>query len=74
MRGSSRRQRCVRAVHGGAGFSPRTASGPYLAGLRRALEAGCRIAVALTPAPFPPGVDTPDDLARAEALMASQPG
>ena len=40
----------------------------------RALEAGCRIAVALTPAPFPPGVDTPDDLARAEALMASQPG
>jgi 3-deoxy-manno-octulosonate cytidylyltransferase (CMP-KDO synthetase) len=40
----------------------------------RALEAGCRIAVALTPAPFPPGVDTPDDLVRAEALMASQPG
>ena len=40
----------------------------------RALEAGYRIAVALTPAPFPPGVDTPDDLARAEALMASQPG
>ena len=40
----------------------------------RALEAGYRIAVALTPAPFPPGVDTPDDLVRAEALMASQPG
>ncbi|MFC3715766.1 3-deoxy-manno-octulosonate cytidylyltransferase [Luteimonas soli] len=32
----------------------------------RALEAGHRIAVALTPEPFPSGVDTPDDLARAE--------
>ncbi|GHC05821.1 3-deoxy-manno-octulosonate cytidylyltransferase [Thermomonas carbonis] len=32
----------------------------------RALEAGWRIAVALAPSPFPPGVDTPDDLARAE--------
>ena len=32
----------------------------------RALEAGHRIAVALTPEPFPPGVDTPEDLARAE--------
>lgn len=36
----------------------------------RALEAGCRIAVALTPESFPPGVDTPEDLARAEALLA----
>lgn len=36
----------------------------------RVLEAGFRIAVALTPAPFPPGVDTPDDLARAEVRMA----
>jgi len=35
----------------------------------RVLEAGHRIAVALTPAPFPPGVDTPEDLARAEALL-----
>ena len=35
----------------------------------RVLEAGCRIAVALTPEPFPPGVDTPEDLARAEARM-----
>ena len=34
----------------------------------RALEAGWRIAVALAPSPFPPGVDTPDDLARAERL------
>ena len=32
----------------------------------RALEAGWRIAVRLTPSPFPPGVDTPEDLARAE--------
>jgi 3-deoxy-manno-octulosonate cytidylyltransferase (CMP-KDO synthetase) len=37
----------------------------------RVLEAGFRIAVALTPAPFPPGVDTPDDLARAEARLAA---
>ena len=36
----------------------------------RALEAGIRIAVELTPDPFPPGVDTPEDLARAEARMA----
>ena len=34
----------------------------------RALEAGWRIAVALAPSPFPPGVDTPEDLARAERL------
>lgn len=32
----------------------------------RVLESGYRIAVALTPEPFPPGVDTPEDLARAE--------
>ena len=36
----------------------------------RALEAGFRIAVALTPEPFPPGVDTPEDLARAERHLA----
>ena len=35
----------------------------------RVLEAGYRIAVALTPEPFPPGVDTPEDLARAEAWL-----
>jgi 3-deoxy-manno-octulosonate cytidylyltransferase (CMP-KDO synthetase) len=34
----------------------------------RALEAGWRIAVALAPSPFPPGVDTPEDLARANTL------
>ncbi|WP_133478001.1 3-deoxy-manno-octulosonate cytidylyltransferase [Cognatilysobacter segetis] len=37
----------------------------------RVLEAGHRIAVAVTPAPFPPGVDTPEDLARAERHLAS---
>lgn len=37
----------------------------------RALEAGCPIAVAITPEPFPPGVDTPEDLARAEARLAA---
>jgi len=36
----------------------------------RALEAGERIAVALSPEPFPPGIDTPDDLARAERHLA----
>lgn len=36
----------------------------------RALEAGFRIAAALTPEPFPPGVDTPEDLVRAQARLA----
>jgi 3-deoxy-manno-octulosonate cytidylyltransferase (CMP-KDO synthetase) len=36
----------------------------------RVLEAGFRIAVGITPAPFPPGVDTPEDLARAERRLA----
>lgn len=36
----------------------------------RVLEAGFRIAVALTPEPFPPGVDTAEDLMRAEAYLA----
>lgn len=40
----------------------------------RVLEAGFRIAVALTPASFPPGVDTPEDLVRAEARMAAGHG
>jgi 3-deoxy-manno-octulosonate cytidylyltransferase (CMP-KDO synthetase) len=40
----------------------------------RALEHGHRIAVALTPEPFPPGVDTPEDLARAEARLRAQAG
>lgn len=36
----------------------------------RVLEAGYRIAVADSPVPFPPGVDTEADLARAQARMA----
>lgn len=36
----------------------------------RALEHGHSIAVRETPAPFPPGVDTPEDLVRAEAHLA----
>jgi 3-deoxy-manno-octulosonate cytidylyltransferase (CMP-KDO synthetase) len=36
----------------------------------RALEAGFRIAVGLAPVAFPPGVDTPEDLARAERHLA----
>lgn len=40
----------------------------------RVLEAGFRIAVATTPAPFPPGVDTADDLARAQARLARGDG
>lgn len=40
----------------------------------RALEAGFRIAVARTPEPFPPGVDTSEDLARAEARLAGGHG
>ncbi|MFC7300986.1 3-deoxy-manno-octulosonate cytidylyltransferase [Cognatiluteimonas weifangensis] len=39
----------------------------------RALEAGYRIAVGISPAPFPPGVDTPADLERAERQLASAP-
>ncbi|MFT3806211.1 3-deoxy-manno-octulosonate cytidylyltransferase [Arenimonas sp.] len=35
----------------------------------RVLEAGHRIAVGLTPVPFPPGVDTEADLQRADARM-----
>ncbi len=35
----------------------------------RVLEAGHRIAVSLAPEPFPPGVDTPEDLERAEARL-----
>lgn len=38
----------------------------------RVLEAGYRIAVALTPEQFPPGIDTPQDLERAEARLAAR--
>ncbi len=37
----------------------------------RALDAGWRIAVALAPSPFPPGVDTAEDLLRAERQFAT---
>ncbi|NII10371.1 3-deoxy-manno-octulosonate cytidylyltransferase [Oleiagrimonas sp. C23AA] len=40
----------------------------------RALEHGYAIAVRMTPEPFPPGVDTEADLARAEAQWAAQRG
>lgn len=40
----------------------------------RALEHGHAIAVRLAPSPFPPGVDTPEDLARAEIALAAMGG
>ena len=40
----------------------------------RALEAGWRIAVRLAPSPFPPGVDTEEDLARAQDMHRMQRG
>jgi 3-deoxy-manno-octulosonate cytidylyltransferase (CMP-KDO synthetase) len=40
----------------------------------RALENGDRIAVALAPEAFPPGIDTPEDLVRAEAHLAEAHG
>lgn len=40
----------------------------------RVLEAGLAIAVAPTPEPFPQGVDTPEDLARAEAILEAARG
>ncbi|HEX2596138.1 MAG TPA: 3-deoxy-manno-octulosonate cytidylyltransferase [Luteimonas sp.] len=40
----------------------------------RALEAGFRIRVELTPAEFPPGVDTEEDLARAERHLHARSG
>lgn len=38
----------------------------------RVLEAGHRIAVGVTPVPFPPGVDSEADLARAEAIARGE--
>jgi 3-deoxy-manno-octulosonate cytidylyltransferase (CMP-KDO synthetase) len=37
----------------------------------RALEAGFRITVGITPEPFPAGIDTPEDLARAERHLSA---
>jgi 3-deoxy-manno-octulosonate cytidylyltransferase (CMP-KDO synthetase) len=39
----------------------------------RVLESGFPIAVGLSPVPFPAGVDTEDDLARADARMRAEP-
>ena len=39
----------------------------------RILEAGQRIAVGLSPAPFPAGVDTEEDLARVEQALSATP-
>ena len=38
----------------------------------RALEAGMRISVGISPEAFPPGVDTEGDLAQAERHVATQ--
>ena len=38
----------------------------------RVLEAGYPISVAISPEPFPPGIDTPEDLERAEALLQTR--
>ena len=56
----------VSALHAFAALSPGTLERTESLEQLRALEAGWRIAVALAPSPFPPGVDTPEDLARAE--------
>jgi len=50
-------------------FSPSTLESIESLEQLRVLEAGCSIAVALSPAPFPPGIDTPHDLQRAEQFM-----
>jgi 3-deoxy-manno-octulosonate cytidylyltransferase (CMP-KDO synthetase) len=39
----------------------------------RALEHGHRIAVGIAPEAFPPGVDTPEDLAHVQAILARRP-
>ena len=56
----------VSALHAFAALPPGTLERTESLEQLRALEAGWRIAVALAPSPFPPGVDTPEDLARAE--------
>ena len=56
----------VSALRAFAALSPGTLERTESLEQLRALEAGWRIAVALAPSPFPPGVDTPEDLARGE--------
>ena len=59
----------VSALRAFAALSPGTLERTESLEQLRALEAGWRIAVALAPSPFPPGVDTPEDLARVRALI-----
>ncbi len=61
----------VRALHAFAGLPPGRLERIEALEQLRALEAGWRIAVALTPSPFPPGVDTEDDLERAQRIYAN---
>ena len=58
----------VSALRAFAALSPGTLERTESLEQLRALEAGWRIAVTLAPSPFPPGVDTPDDLARAQRI------
>ena len=59
----------VSALRAFAALSPGTLERTESLEQLRALEAGWRIAVALAPSPFPPGVDTPEDLERAERIL-----
>ena len=52
-----------------AGLAPTPAERAEALEQLRALEHGHRIAVRLAPEPFPAGVDTPEDLARIEAVL-----
>ena len=61
----------VSALRAFAALSPGTLERTESLEQLRALEAGWRIAVALAPSPFPPGVDTPEDLARVQRLWAA---
>lgn len=64
----------VSALHAFAELPPAALEGIEALEQLRALEAGWRIAVAMAPSPFPPGVDTPEDLARAELEWETRNG
>ena len=61
-------------IGAGIGALAGGAVGNYMDRQQRALEAGHRIAVAIAPAAFPPGIDTPEDLERAERHLAAAGG